>query len=187
MKMIKICAQALNRWILTQKSTVKASDSRRNGMVATLLILSFGVATAFGLTPGTSLSPIPVSAVIEDITRDNLTPVETPGIYTQQDLARSGDTLASLLFRMGVDDRAALDFMRTNAIAKTIYQQMSPGKPIRVQKRANGDLISFGSAKLQFWLAPAPRRSLPAREMIVWTILALVTLGQMALLFWLHS
>ena len=143
MKMIKICAQALNRWILTQKSTVKASDSRRNGMVATLLILSFGVATAFGLTPGTSLSPIPVSAVIEDITRDNLTPVETPGIYTQQDLARSGDTLASLLFRMGVDDRAALDFMRTNAIAKTIFQQMSPGKPIRVQKRANGDLISL--------------------------------------------
>ncbi len=143
MKMIKICAQALNRWILTQKSTVKASDSRRNGMVATLLILSFGVATAFGLTPGTSLSPIPVSAVIEDITRDNLTPTETPGIYTQQDLVRSGDTLASLLFRMGVDDRAALDFMRTNAIAKTIYQQMSPGKPIRVQKRANGDLISL--------------------------------------------
>jgi murein DD-endopeptidase MepM/ murein hydrolase activator NlpD len=143
MKYIKYCAQLLNRWILTQKITVQASDSRRSGMVATVLIFFFGVATAFGITPGASTGNVPLTRVIEDITRNNLSPVETPGVYTQQDQVRSGDTLAALLFRMGVDDQAALGFIRTNATARVIYQQMSPGKPIRVQKMSNGDLISL--------------------------------------------
>ncbi len=143
MKYIKICAQALNRWILTQKSTVKASDSRLSGMVATVLMMVFGVATAFGITPGTTTRMVPISPVIEDITQANLTPVATPGIYTQQEQIRSGDTLAALLFRMGVDDQVALEFIRTNPLAHSIYQQMSPGKPIRIQRRANGDLVTL--------------------------------------------
>ncbi len=143
MKYIKICAQALNRWILTQKSTVKASDSRLSGMVATVLMMVFGVATAFGITPGTATRTVSITPVIEDITQDNLTPVATPGIYTQQEQVHSGDTLAALLFRMGVDDQAALAFIRTDPLARGIYQQMSPGRPIRIQRRANGDLITL--------------------------------------------
>ncbi|MDE2258837.1 MAG: M23 family metallopeptidase [Betaproteobacteria bacterium] len=143
MKYIKICAQALNRWILTQKSTVKASDSRLSGMVATVLMMGFGVATAFGITPGTDTRLVPILPVVEDITQNNLTPAATPGIYSQQDQVHSGDTLAALLFRMGVDDQAALEFIRTNPLARGIYQQMSPGKPIRIQRRANGDLITL--------------------------------------------
>ncbi|MHB8352937.1 MAG: hypothetical protein ACYDCF_00645, partial [Burkholderiales bacterium] len=143
MKYIKICAKALNRWILTQKSTVKASDSRLSGMVATVLMMVFGVATAFGITPGTSTRLVPITPIIEDITQGNLTPVATPGIYSQQEQVHSGDTLAALLFRMGVDDQAALEFIRTNPLARGIYQQMSPGKPLRIQRRANGDLITL--------------------------------------------
>jgi len=143
MKYVKICAQALNRWILTQKSTVKASDSRLSGMVATVLMMVFGVATAFGITPGTTTRLVPIIPIIEDITQGNLTPVATPGIYSQQEQVHNGDTLAALLFRMGVDDQAALEFIRTNPLARGIYQQMSPGKPIRIQRRANGDLITL--------------------------------------------
>ena len=46
----------------------------------------------------------------------------------------------------------------------------------------NGDVISFGSCKLQFWLAAPPQRSLKFREAAVWIILATVTLLQVALL-----
>lgn len=48
----------------------------------------------------------------------------------------------------------------------------------------NGDLISFGSAKIQFWLAPAFQRGLALRETFVWTLLAAVTAGQAALVWW---
>jgi pSer/pThr/pTyr-binding forkhead associated (FHA) protein len=46
----------------------------------------------------------------------------------------------------------------------------------------NGDIISFGSAKIQFWLAPARMRGLRAREIFVWLLLASVTAAQIALI-----
>ena len=46
----------------------------------------------------------------------------------------------------------------------------------------NGDIISFGSAKIQFWLAPAKMRGLRAREIFVWLLLAAVTAAQIALI-----
>ena len=143
MKYVTLCARALNRWILAQKASLHGSDSRLSGMVATLLIMLFGVAAAFGITPGTTPHPIALSPVIEDITQQAASPVATPGVYTQQDQVRNGDTLAALLFRLGVDDTAALDFMRQDPLARHIYQQLSPGKPIRIQRLANGDLVSL--------------------------------------------
>lgn len=49
----------------------------------------------------------------------------------------------------------------------------------------NGDIISFGSAKVQFWLAAPRQRGLRLREGFVWALVALVTLGQFALIHWL--
>jgi hypothetical protein len=49
----------------------------------------------------------------------------------------------------------------------------------------NGDIISFGSAKLQFWLAPPRQRGLRLRELFIWLLLILITLGQGALIYWL--
>lgn len=49
----------------------------------------------------------------------------------------------------------------------------------------NGDIISFGSAKVQFWLAGPAQRGLRIRELFVWALLILVTLGQFTLLYFL--
>lgn len=46
----------------------------------------------------------------------------------------------------------------------------------------NGDVISFGSAKIQFWLSAPAQRGLRLRERLVWTLILLVTLGQFALI-----
>ena len=46
----------------------------------------------------------------------------------------------------------------------------------------NGDIISFGSVKIQFWLAPARLRGLRLREAFVWGLLAAVTAGQIILI-----
>ena len=49
----------------------------------------------------------------------------------------------------------------------------------------NGDVISFGSAKIQFWLAAPGQRGLHLRESFVWALLILVALGQFGLIYWL--
>ncbi len=143
MKYIRSCAKALNRWILTQESRTLLTDTRRSGMVATLSMMVFGVATAFGVTPGTTQREVPVTPVIEDITSNGLSPAETPGVYTQQDQVRSGDTLAALLFRMGVDDRDALAFMQADPLAKHIFRDLGPGRPVRIQRLGNGNLTAL--------------------------------------------
>ncbi|MGH8023045.1 MAG: hypothetical protein ACRED1_05670, partial [Limisphaerales bacterium] len=47
----------------------------------------------------------------------------------------------------------------------------------------NGDIITLGSAKLQFWIAPARQRGLRLRENSVWGLLILVTLGELVLIY----
>jgi len=47
----------------------------------------------------------------------------------------------------------------------------------------NGDVISFGSAKIQFWLAAPRQRSLRLREFSVWLLLAAVTAFQFVLIY----
>jgi len=58
-------------------------------------------------------------------------------------------------------------------------------EPFQNQILRNGDTITIGSAKLQFWLAAARQRGLRFRELFVWSLLLLVTLGQFILIYWL--
>ena len=59
------------------------------------------------------------------------------------------------------------------------------GGPFQNQTLRNGDIITVGSAKLQFWLAAAGQRGLRTRELFVWTLIAAVTGTQFALIYWL--
>ncbi len=56
------------------------------------------------------------------------------------------------------------------------------GKPITEALLRNGDIITVGSAKIQFWLAPAPQHGLGLRENLVWALLLLVVLSEVALI-----
>ena len=59
------------------------------------------------------------------------------------------------------------------------------GEPFQNQFLRNGDIITIGSSKLQFWLAAARQRGLRLRELFVWTLIAAVTAGQFVLIYWL--
>jgi pSer/pThr/pTyr-binding forkhead associated (FHA) protein len=59
------------------------------------------------------------------------------------------------------------------------------GESVQNKILRNGDTITVGSVKIQFWLAAARQRSLLASESFVWVLLVFVTLGQFALLYWL--
>jgi len=66
-----------------------------------------------------------------------------------------------------------------NALA-VVNNQAMQSAPLR-----NGDIISVGSAKIQFWLATVKQRSLRLREWLVWALINFVTIGQFILIYWL--
>ena len=86
------------------------------------------------------------------------------------------------------DQHLTLDFNRqkgfTLATAPNALVTVNGG-PVQTAILRNGDFITLGSAKLQFWLAAARQRGLRLREAFVWALLAAVTATQFALIYWL--
>ena len=58
-------------------------------------------------------------------------------------------------------------------------------QPVEQAILRNGDVIEVGAVKLQFGLSPTRHRSLRLREVLTWVGLALLCLGQVALIYWL--
>ena len=59
-------------------------------------------------------------------------------------------------------------------------------KPVTTPHRLrNGDSIELGSVRLRFWLADPALRGSKLREWFVWTLIAAMCLGQVALVYWL--
>ena len=59
------------------------------------------------------------------------------------------------------------------------------GQPVQGTVLRNGDIIEIGSAKMQFWMGEARQRGLYLREALSWAIVAAVSIGQLALIYWL--
>ncbi len=51
----------------------------------------------------------------------------------------------------------------------------------------NGDLIEIGALKTQFWLNPTRQRSLTVREFLTWAALAILSVSQVGLVYWLSK
>lgn len=87
----------------------------------------------------------------------------------------------------GVWDRhLTLEFQRDEGFAlATAPEAIAAVNGQSVQKiiLRNGDAITIGSTKIQFWLATAKQRSLIAREFFVWALIIAVTAAQLALVY----
>ena len=85
------------------------------------------------------------------------------------------------------DAHLQLEFQRDNkgfvAVVAPNALAMINGQAMTTAPLRNGDLIQFGSVKIQFWLAVAKQRSLRLREFFVWALLILVTVGQLVLIY----
>ena len=76
--------------------------------------------------------------------------------------------------------------------AKGFVLSLQPGafasinsQPVEQAVLRDGDLLELGAVKLQFSLSPTRHRSLRVREVLTWIALALLCLGQVALIYWL--
>jgi hypothetical protein len=89
----------------------------------------------------------------------------------------------------GVWDRhARIDFKPAEGLTLTVLGDALVTvneQPVHEAVLRNGDRLGLGSVQLRFWLAETRQRGLRLRESLVWTCVLLVTLGQLALLYWL--
>lgn len=70
--------------------------------------------------------------------------------------------------------------VQSNALLTVNQEPVVSPRPLR-----NGDSIGMGSVRLRFWLSDPVLRSSWIREWFVWTLIAVICLGQVALVYWL--
>ena len=64
--------------------------------------------------------------------------------FIHEERVRSGDTLGTLLDRLGVEDDAAATFIKSDPIARNIMQ-LKAGKRVQAQTNENGELTQLSS------------------------------------------
>lgn len=112
------------------------------GMVGGAALL--GMVAAFGTAPDTETARLAQRQVIEALPLPVLGDVAaTGGDVTHDERVQAGDSVARLLGRLGVDDPAALEFLRNEKAAHPIFRQLSPGKNVSAKVGAGGTLVSL--------------------------------------------
>ena len=139
--------------MITHKSTILAQSvratARRKASAPTtgqwFGVALFGVCAfaAFGLVANTAPQMAPVELIRIDLPQPEVSVVGAAAAgYWREDRVRRGDTIGSMLARLGVDDPAALEFLRTNPSARPLYQ-LRPGKPLAVETDDDGRLVNL--------------------------------------------
>lgn len=84
------------------------------------------------------------------------------------------------------DQHLTLEFHRREGFKLVVAQNalaMVNNQPVQTALLRNGDIITLGSAKFQFWLAASRLRGLWLRERFVWALLLAVVLCQFVLIY----
>jgi murein DD-endopeptidase MepM/ murein hydrolase activator NlpD len=118
--------------------------ARRHRLPAIFIAVPcFSVVAAFGIAPDTLVEKVPVNNVIEALELPALTPVaDANPIFIREERIQRGDTVASLLARLQVEDPAAARSLN-NAKEARALSQLIPGKTVRAATTAEGKLASL--------------------------------------------
>ena len=113
-------------------------------LAAALLLFAlptFGVVTAFGIAPDTSLDRIERHEVVEVLSLPDFAPAPAASEHFRyQDKVQRGDTVAAILARLNVRDSVAFDFLRRAPEARNLFQ-LRPGRTVQVRTSVDGDLL----------------------------------------------
>jgi murein DD-endopeptidase MepM/ murein hydrolase activator NlpD len=100
----------------------------------------FGVVAAFGTTPATELKA-PQQTVTEQLAVIAV-PAEPDGgnLFVREERIERGDSVASLLARLGVADEDAFRFLRQAREAEPMFRQLRPGRVVTARVSERGAL-----------------------------------------------
>ncbi len=170
------------------ETRILAQSTRRTGgrftlaprqWLAAVVLTLCGVA-AFALAPGTTLPTPPTTTVVRALPLPMLAPLDTGAAprFRHEGRIQRGDTVGSVLARLGVDDPAALAFLRTDPAARPLYQ-LRPGRSLRVETDGDGllqELRFLTGAGEMLTIARSGERlsasSAPAPVELQWSIAA---------------
>ena len=107
-----------------------------------LAVCAFGAAGVAPLAP--DASDVPVKSIAQDLELPNLAEQiaalqQEPQQFIHEEKVRPGDSLASLLSRLGVDDQSAATFIKKDKVAKGIMQ-LKTGKRVQAKTSDDGQL-----------------------------------------------
>lgn len=107
-----------------------------------LAVCAFGAAGVAPLAP--DASDLPVKSIAQDLELPNLAEQiaalqQEPQQFIHEEKVRPGDSLASLLSRLGVDDQDAATFIKKDKVAKGIMQ-LKTGKRVQAKTSDDGQL-----------------------------------------------
>lgn len=133
---------------LREKNKILAQKTpRRKKRLSWILAISslplFGIVTAFGIAPNTSLNTIPVEEVVLDLSIPEVA-TETSESFTfwrQVDIKR-GDTMAAILARLEVNAQDTANFLQAARESKAM-RRLVPNKTIYAQTSAQGELLTM--------------------------------------------
>src|SRR6266705_2344244 len=120
----------------------RSGGRRLRWSAAAVAVPLFGVVAAFG-TVERGPEPIPTRIVVDRLVL-SATPIGDRGtiIYFQEDRFRSGDTVATLIERLGADEDEAAPLLRSSRAARP-FRLLLPGTTVRAKIDDAGKLRSL--------------------------------------------
>jgi murein DD-endopeptidase MepM/ murein hydrolase activator NlpD len=129
-----ILAQKLSHWL-------QGKAPRR---ILLALVLPFvGMVAAFGIAPDTITDNVVRSSVIEELQLPALAVAEPSGeTYWREARVERGDTIASILQRLQIDEASAAQVLQRSREARALYR-LIPGRTVRAHTTAAGQLLAL--------------------------------------------
>lgn len=140
-----ILSQNARRFQLKSERTFKL-----RWILAVSCIPLFGIYAAFGIAPQTALNQISTQTVLEDLSlpasTDTLATLDTDAGATHfwyKEQVRRDDTMNSMLARLNIKNRDAIDFIRNDSTASEIASKLKPSHQIEAETDVEGNLIAL--------------------------------------------
>jgi len=132
------------RSAILSEMTPDLSKRRRRWLLVGAGLPLLGVMAAFGIAPDTRTETVPLLQVIQELPLAIPAPPETASSesYWREERIQRGDTIASLLARLDIDDPEAVGYLRTARNVRSLYQ-LVPGRTIRAVTDGAGTLVSL--------------------------------------------
>ena len=130
--------------IMVNRLFLQANRKTRIVTVSALFLTIFAIGAAGVVPLAPDASDLPVKRVVESLRLPNLAEQidaleQTNQHFIHEEKVQRGDTLASILQRLGVDDDDAANFIKSNQTARLVLQQKT-GKTIRAKTNEDGQL-----------------------------------------------
>ena len=104
----------------------------------------FSMVAAFGTVSDVRFADIPRHEIVEQLALPALAPESSSDqSFLREERVQRGDTVMELLQRLGMDDPAAIAFLKGNASSQSLFRQLSPGKILNARTGPQGELQSL--------------------------------------------